>query len=282
MYNYHHNFSIFDENPTDWKDLQWYVAKLLNEVGFNAEVERKIESVRGTVEIDVYAEEQTTSGINRIIVECKFWESNIPQEKIHALRTVSQDLGINKAYFVAKKGFQSGAHVAAQHSIIELLSYNEFITLFKKQWYESFLKDYHKKLNDLKKYDRLNEALGWQVGHPEGFSNENFRNSYTNLLENYSFLFRHLTLLEQQVRLNTGGLPSEYYEFPEIRERYKEIIGKSDDLIQSSPTSVIIDKKAIPLNTYRDLHDLVYKHKVIDIFIDEIEGLLSPKPNSMS
>jgi restriction system protein len=43
--------------PTSWKDLQNNVGQILRNCGFEVEVEKTINSVRGSVEIDVYAEE---------------------------------------------------------------------------------------------------------------------------------------------------------------------------------------------------------------------------------
>jgi restriction system protein len=43
--------------PKDWRDLQIQVEKIMKESGLIAESEKDIETVRGIVNIDVYAED---------------------------------------------------------------------------------------------------------------------------------------------------------------------------------------------------------------------------------
>ena len=50
---------ITKDMPTDWKDLQQQVSQILKECGLEADLEKRIETVRGTVEIDVYAKDST-------------------------------------------------------------------------------------------------------------------------------------------------------------------------------------------------------------------------------
>ena len=47
-------FDIFAP-VTDWKDLQNKVGLLFNQIGLEAEIEKKIETPRGEVEVDVFA-----------------------------------------------------------------------------------------------------------------------------------------------------------------------------------------------------------------------------------
>lgn len=46
---------ISSEMPNSWKDLQDKVCKYLNEAGYCAETPKTLETVRGTVEVDVFA-----------------------------------------------------------------------------------------------------------------------------------------------------------------------------------------------------------------------------------
>jgi hypothetical protein len=48
---------ITTRQPETWQELQEGVAGILRECGFSVEVEKKLETVRGTVEIDVFAQE---------------------------------------------------------------------------------------------------------------------------------------------------------------------------------------------------------------------------------
>lgn len=47
---------INDKEPNDWKELQNFVAEILIECGYKVDIEKTIQTVRGSVEIDVYAE----------------------------------------------------------------------------------------------------------------------------------------------------------------------------------------------------------------------------------
>src|ERR1035437_6014616 len=81
---------IQNNEPDNWQALQNNVAEILAECGYKTFVEKTIQTVRGNVEIDVFAEK--TEGFKTIILcECKYWDTNIPQHVIHALRTVVND-----------------------------------------------------------------------------------------------------------------------------------------------------------------------------------------------
>ena len=51
---------VICEPPKDWKDLELTVAKILNECGFDAERGKQILTVRGTVDIDVFAKDNSS------------------------------------------------------------------------------------------------------------------------------------------------------------------------------------------------------------------------------
>lgn len=129
---------ITSREPNSWQELQKQVAKILDECGFDVEVEKKITTARGEVELDAYAEELIKGRKYSIAVECKYWSNNIPQHVIHSFRTVLADLGINAGYIVARTGFQSGAFSAADLTNIDLLTWDEFQGQFFESWYETY------------------------------------------------------------------------------------------------------------------------------------------------
>lgn len=153
---------ITKEKPSDWRDLQNRVGEVLSNCGFNVQVEKKLETVRGKVEVDVYAEEIINGRKYSIICECKRWNSNIPQEKIHALRSVLGDSGTNKGYFITTSRYQAGAKKTAESTNIVLLNWEEFQLEFLKSWYENY---FEKKLNDsirvIQKCDLDEYFVGW-------------------------------------------------------------------------------------------------------------------------
>ena len=124
--------------PENWRDLQACVAEILSQCGFNVDLERVIELGRGKAEIDVYAEEAHRGRLNRIICECKYWKAAVPQQIVHAFRTVTSDVGANASYIIALSGFQSGAHEAVQRTNLRLVTWKEFQDEFETTWLDTF------------------------------------------------------------------------------------------------------------------------------------------------
>ncbi len=125
---------IFDRQPSDWADLQALVGQLFSELGCLVEVEKPVLLARGHKEVDVWVQDQAMVPPSTILVECKFWGSAIPQDVIHSFRTVVSDAGANRGYIVSKKGFQSGAHEAAQLTNVELVTFEELQDIFFSRW----------------------------------------------------------------------------------------------------------------------------------------------------
>lgn len=130
---------ITNKSPETWQDLQIQTARILEESGFEVELEKKIQTVRGEVEVDVYAEEIVKGRKYRILCECKHWKNRVPQNVIHAFRTVVADIGANVGYVISLNGFQSGALSAAELSNIELVDWWEFQSAFEETWFDAYL-----------------------------------------------------------------------------------------------------------------------------------------------
>lgn len=127
---------IFYEEPKDWVNLQNKVAYILSSCGYVVETPKKIQSVRGNVEVDVYAKDSDML----IICECKYWESRVPQNIIFSFRAVIEDIGANKGIIIAKKGFQSGAYRSTKNTNIELKTWEEFLQQYKDKYLKSQIK----------------------------------------------------------------------------------------------------------------------------------------------
>jgi len=130
---------INPSEPSNWKNLQSDVAQILTECGFNVDTEKNITAVRGEVEIDVFAEDSTQTPPAIYLCECKHWNSNVPRREVHAFRTVVNDFGANWGLMISKLGFQRGAHDAARHTNLKLLSWQEFQELFAERWYREYM-----------------------------------------------------------------------------------------------------------------------------------------------
>ncbi|ALP35827.1 hypothetical protein ASL14_06235 [Paenibacillus sp. IHB B 3084] len=130
---------ILESHPSDWKDLEVKVGKILNASGFIATVNKQIKTVRGRVNVDVYAEDVKSIPKSINLFECKYWSADIPQAVIHSFRTVLNDFGANSGFIIVKNGFQSGAYDAVKNTNVHLLSWNEFQDVFIERWLECTL-----------------------------------------------------------------------------------------------------------------------------------------------
>lgn len=126
--------AIFDQEPTDWEDLQNKVAQLFEECGCEVSVGITVELVRGAKEIDVYVRDGLTAPPSQYLCECKFWSRAIPQEVIHSFRTVVADYGANRGYIISRVGFQAGAYEAVRNTNIDLVTFQELEAIFFPRW----------------------------------------------------------------------------------------------------------------------------------------------------
>lgn len=133
---------IYRTEPKGWKELQDKVSEILNEAGISAETPKIIHSVRNDYEIDVYAKEDLDYRTNEILVECKNWNTKIPQTIVHAFRTTMNDVGANTGYIISRKGFQTGAVKAAEFTNIKLVTWYDFQLLFEDKWREEYFSNY--------------------------------------------------------------------------------------------------------------------------------------------
>jgi len=125
--------------PVTWADLQTAVARILRESGLAADIERTIALVRGTVSVDIYAEDGHQTPPITIVGECKHWKVSVPKSVVHGFRTVVADCGANWGFVVSSAGFQAGAIEAAEKTNVRLLSWSEFEELFKERWLRTFM-----------------------------------------------------------------------------------------------------------------------------------------------
>lgn len=134
---------IVHEPPYSWQDLELIVTKILNQCGFDAERGKQILTVRGPVNIDVFAKDNNSTPSSEYLIECKNWNTNIPQTVIHSFRTTVNDYGSHHGLIIAKNGFQSGAYEAIKNTNIQLLSWNEFLSLFENRWLQNRIRNIH-------------------------------------------------------------------------------------------------------------------------------------------
>lgn len=193
--------------PKDWRDLQIQVAKIMKESGFIVDSEKDIETVRGIVNIDVYAEDTSQKPKTIYLCECKFWQKAIPKSIVHSFRSVVNDFGANWGLIISSHGFQSGTFAAAANSNIRLLTWKEFQELFLVRWFENYMQK------------RLREESEPLVDYTEPMNTRVFRKAdkldkksqqrFTKLREKYVDLaFLTLVMYLPLSLPLKGGLPS--------------------------------------------------------------------------
>lgn len=129
---------IDSKEPVTWEDLQNSVSKILLECGLKSETPKKIQTVRGIVEVDVYAVDYSLKPSPTYLCECKYWKRTVPQTVIHAFHDVVNNFGANWGLVISSNGYQSGAFEAAKNTNIRLLDWIGFQNVFEERWYKEY------------------------------------------------------------------------------------------------------------------------------------------------
>lgn len=115
------------------------VCRLFNEIGLVANTEVPITTPRGNTTVDVFAVDEASVDKIEYIVECKNWNSAIPQTVVHAFTAVMHETGANIGFIVSKVGLQSGAVMYTECTNISGLTYLELqARYFRPWWYRHF------------------------------------------------------------------------------------------------------------------------------------------------
>lgn len=130
---------MINRPPIDWKDLQRQVNEIFQRSGLSSGTDKKITTTRGSVNIDVYAEDSSSQPTTTYLCECKYWKSRVTKTVVHALRTVVQDYGANWGFIISSAGYQSGAYKAAANSPVRLLTWDDFQKLFVHRWIRNYM-----------------------------------------------------------------------------------------------------------------------------------------------
>lgn len=210
------SYQIMAKDPAEWKELQRYTSVVLTDCGFTATTEKIINTVRGTVEVDVYAE-KTGALKTKILCECKYWNSSVPQTTVHAFRTVVADSGANQGIIICKTAFQKGAYEAAKDANIALFSWQEFQDTFKMEYLHFVIDRNYKKGHELR--SKASAILDICHKHPFILSDKEF-NEFQLLRENYS------DLLIYSFRENYEHLDTKEIAIPEVESGIRN--GKRD------------------------------------------------------
>jgi hypothetical protein len=107
---------------TAWKQYQEDTATLFRELGCEAATDLEVQAVRGKHLVDVSVRFSRFGLHQHWIIECKFWKSAVPKEKVLALKSIVEDIGADRGILVSESGHQSGAIDAARMTNITLTS----------------------------------------------------------------------------------------------------------------------------------------------------------------
>ena len=230
--------------PKHWKALQADVAQILSECGFQVESNKTITTVRGKVDIDVFALDRSQTPPVIYLCECKLWNSNVPKREVHAFRTVVNDFGANWGLIISKKGFQSGAFEAAINTNLRLFNWQEFQSLFADRWYHEYMVPILKKVT---------LRLGW---YTEPINSGSSRKSATlspaaqkrfsslqKEYENLEWLALQLSLSAYHVQDKPApALPLREHRFRELLEsKTQDEIGIPEDVLAATSLRGLLD-----------------------------------------
>src|ERR1035441_2929472 len=105
-------FSRMTTSPA-WKRYQEEACAFFLALGLDAQANVDIQGVRAVHAIDVYVTYMRFGIQHRWLVECKFWQTAVPKEKVLAFQSILLDIGADKGFLLSESGFQAGAVRAA-------------------------------------------------------------------------------------------------------------------------------------------------------------------------
>lgn len=178
---------VFNQSPISWKDLQDKVKIFFEELGFNACTESICSGARFNFEADVLAERNDLFP-QKILIECKYWNSKVNQDVVFSLDSRMKDIGATNGIIVSKKGFQTGAENSINKLPIQLLTFDELITLYESEWYKQYVNKFlnETKYLDSDEFDYLLELDGLEIGY--GFYSQSQKDAFRNIMNKYYYI----------------------------------------------------------------------------------------------
>lgn len=224
----------------DWKDLQRKVKELFSEMDYETDESKKVDLAgRGKKEIDVYIKDNLASINQTYLVECKFWNEKVPQEIVHAFKTVMEETGANTGFIISKKGFQKGSYEATRYTNIHLFTFEELQHKYGNEWLrkktiklETVIKElrqiHHMHFDQFNKLPVFNNMFFYNEEHSKklSFYHQLITNlSITNIPKSYIYSnsltisFNPLWEYEDNFRFNDGY----EYNFKNLRDFFDKM-----------------------------------------------------------
>ena len=132
-------------NSLDWYNFQEEICKHFISIGAEAKTNQTIKGARTEHDIDILVKTKFLGEDLTWIVEAKYWKSNVPKEKVLALRTIVDDIGVDRGFIISQNGFQSGAYEAAKNTNIKLKTFDELKQTTNELIQEVILETYKKR-----------------------------------------------------------------------------------------------------------------------------------------
>jgi len=104
----------------NWKQYQDETAEFFRGLGCDADVDVKVAGVRAEHKVDVWVRFRRFGFETKWVIECKYWKSAVPKEKVLALKSIVEDVGADRGLLLSAAGFQSGAIRASEKTNITL------------------------------------------------------------------------------------------------------------------------------------------------------------------
>lgn len=223
------------KEPNNWQELEVLSYQLFSEIGCQCERQKSLESSRGSVIVDLYAQDFVSDPPLVYICECKHWNSRIPKQVVHSFRTVVLDTGVNRGYLISKKGFQSGSYDAAKNTNIELVSWAQLQDLFKPRWIQAMNNHLDQLL--LKFNDHVNKLGNYKFPDGSEISKEELFNlfeKYTSGFVYWCFGTRNLVSEEKfPICLSHYSNPEESISISSVREYFDIAIPLIESIIST-------------------------------------------------
>lgn len=193
---------ITNTEPDTWQALEELVRDIFLDCGVQAQRQASLPLPRGSVNVDVLAEETKDGTTLRTICECKNWKTNVPQEVVHSFRTVLAEAGAHRGYIISKAGFQSGARTAAVSTNITLATFAEFQALYFDRWIVARSWQIENAVGNLNTYYEP-----WGIPHIMKLPTEAEREAYAARWKHHLYLGVILPMFSPYTRTFGNGIP---------------------------------------------------------------------------
>jgi hypothetical protein len=193
---------IEEKEPRNWQDLENRVAAILKEAGVEVSTGKHINTVRGGVNVDVWAYDSSATPSQIYLIECKQWHARVTKSVVHAFRTVVGDSGANWGAIISIRGFQKGAFEAAYCSNVRLLTWKEFQELYFTKWFERyFLPTVSSKVDPLIDYTEIFNTRIFRKADALSASRQNKFRSLRNIYYKFGIFCLSIQALERSSNL---------------------------------------------------------------------------------